>query len=230
LDRGQTAPRASSYGATGNSRNSRRSLDFGFGRRVFDIGFAAMALAITLPLALAIMMAIRLTSPGPATYKHRRVGRNGTGFDCLKFRTMVPNAEAVLEELLAECEDSRVEFEATYKLKDDPRVTRMGRFLRKTSLDELPQFWNVIRGDMSVVGPRPIVDDEKELYGPALDVVLSVRPGLTGLWQVSGRNDLDYESRVALDKEYVETRNWWTDLGIIARTLGVMLKSDNGAY
>ena len=200
------------------------------GRRTFDIGFASFALLVTAPIALVLVVLIRLTSEGPAMYQHRRLGLHGRKFDCLKFRTMVPDADLVLEQLLQESEESRAEFEATHKLKDDPRVTKVGRVLRKTSLDELPQFINVLRGEMSVVGPRPIVDAEIPRYGPDLPVVLSVRPGLTGLWQVSGRNDIDYAQRVALDREYVMTQSIWRDLSIIVRTATVMVKRENGAY
>lgn len=198
-------------------------------RRIFDLAFASVALAITFPIFLLLLMVIRTTSSGPAVYKHRRIGLNGRQFDCLKFRTMVEDADEALSTLLEEDSDFRAEFEATHKLKDDPRITPIGRLLRKTSLDELPQFWNVLRGEMSVVGPRPIVEDEKERYGRDLSVVLSVRPGLTGLWQVSGRNDLDYQTRVELDKEYVLTRGFLSDMQIILRTLSVMVRKD-GAY
>lgn len=199
------------------------------GRRFFDIGFAAIALLLSAPVSLLLISMIRLTSEGPAIYKHRRVGQNGKPFDCLKFRTMVEGADEVLDDLLEKCTDCRDEFEETQKLKDDPRITRVGKLLRRTSLDELPQFWNVLRGDMGVVGPRPIVDEEKVRYGKDLPVVLSIRPGLTGLWQVSGRNDIDYEDRVALDRDYVVNRTPIKDAGIIVKTVTVMFKRD-GAY
>jgi lipopolysaccharide/colanic/teichoic acid biosynthesis glycosyltransferase len=199
------------------------------GRRLFDIVFAAFALLATAPIFAVLLLMIRGSSRGPAVYKHRRIGRNGRQFDCLKFRTMVEDADQALDKLLAECADCRTEFQATYKLKNDPRITSVGKFLRKTSLDELPQFWNVLRGDMSVVGPRPIVEEERERYGADLPVVLSVRPGLTGLWQVSGRNDLDYQSRVELDKRYVLNQRFASDMQIILKTVSVMVKKD-GAY
>jgi lipopolysaccharide/colanic/teichoic acid biosynthesis glycosyltransferase len=198
-------------------------------RRLFDVSFAALALLLTAPIFAVLLLMIRGTSRGPAVYKHRRIGRGGNQFDCLKFRTMVEDADRALEKLLDECPDCRAEFDATYKLKNDPRITSVGKFLRRTSLDELPQFWNVLRGDMSVVGPRPIVEEERERYGEDLSVVLSVRPGLTGLWQVSGRNDLDYQTRVDLDKRYVLTRRFASDMQIILKTLSVMVKKD-GAY
>jgi lipopolysaccharide/colanic/teichoic acid biosynthesis glycosyltransferase len=197
---------------------------------VFDIGFAAVALTLTLPLMILIIAAIRFTSPGPAFYRHRRVGLRGRPFDCLKFRTMVTDADKVLEELLDSDLTLREEFDRKYKLTEDPRVTGVGKILRKTSLDELPQFWNIMTGDMGVVGPRPLVADETGRYGPDLPLVLSVRPGLTGLWQVSGRNDTTYEERVELDRRYVLERSLGTDLKIIAKTVGVMVRRENGAY
>ena len=200
------------------------------GRRLFDITFSLLALIASAPIMIAIVVAIRFSSPGPAIYRHRRVGKGGRAFNCLKFRTMVMKADEVLDALLANDEALRAEFEEKHKLTNDPRITRIGRLLRKTSLDELPQFWNILKGDMSVVGPRPLVSGETERYGPHLPLILSVRPGLTGLWQVSGRNDTTYEERVDLDRQYVLSRNLARDLLIIAKTVVVMLKPSNGAY
>ena len=166
---------------------------------------------------------------GNVLFGHERVGRNGKKFKCLKFRTMVKNANEVLERLLFEDESARKEWNEGYKLKQDPRITPIGRFLRKSSLDELPQLWNVLKGEMSLVGPRPIIDKEIPKYHMEADLYLSARPGITGLWQISGRNDADYASRVALDSWYV--RNWslWYDIYILLRTMVVVLKRD-GAY
>ena len=200
------------------------------GHRAFDISFATIALLVTLPLMIAIVLAIRVSSPGAAIYRQRRVGLHGHPFHCLKFRTMVPDADTILQELLANDERLRDEFERKHKLTHDPRITWIGALLRKTSLDELPQFWNVLKGEMSVVGPRPIVHAEKDRYGPYLPLVLSVRPGLTGLWQVSGRNDTTYEERVALDRQYVLNRNLGRDLMIILKTVRAMVTPRNGAY
>lgn len=199
-------------------------------RRAFDVVFASAALLGTAPFFLILWILVVTTSRGPAIYRHRRIGRNGSHFECLKFRTMSEDADQLLAELLEESDDVRAEFQETQKLQDDPRVTSIGRFLRRFSLDELPQFWNILRGDMSVVGPRPIVDEERPKYGGDLPVVLSVRPGLTGLWQVSGRNDLSYEQRVRLDRHYVLNRTFFGDLRIILKTVLVMFKKDNGAY
>lgn len=199
-------------------------------RRILDVLVAVLVLIITAPLFAGIWLGIRLTSSGPGFYRHKRLGRDGHLFECLKFRTMIEDADTVMAKLLASDPLLKEEFERNFKLKDDPRITPIGRFLRTTSLDELPQFINVIRGDMSVVGPRPIVEEETEKFGRELPVVLSVRPGITGLWQISGRNDLSYEQRVALDRRYVLTRTIGMDLGIMARTPFAALKRSNGAY
>ena len=196
-------------------------------KRAFDIAGAAVLLVLTAPLFAWLTWELRKT--GPAYFGHRRVGERGREFRCYKFRTMVPNADEVLAELLRTDPEARAEWEKDFKLRNDPRVTRLGAFLRKTSLDELPQLWNVLRGDMSLVGPRPIVRAEMERYREDLDYYLGVRPGITGLWQVSGRNDVDYASRVQLDAWYV--RNWslWYDIVILMQTLRVVLRRD-GAY
>lgn len=144
---------------------------------------------------------------------------------------MVVNADQVLEKMLAECPEKRREFEENFKLKEDPRITWIGKFLRLTSLDEFPQFWNVLMGDMSVVGPRPLVPDELHKYGSKMERVLTVKPGITGLWQVSGRNDIPYPQRVLIDVYYVNHHNWLLDLWIIIKTIGVVLfPQNNGAY
>lgn len=200
------------------------------GRRTFDIAFSSIALLVSSPLMLIIVLIIRLSSPGPAFYRQRRLGLRGRPFDCLKFRTMVSNADEVLADLLRNDPDLRKEFEDKHKLTNDPRITGIGHILRRTSLDELPQFLNVLKGEMSVVGPRPIVSEEESRYGPSLDMLLSVRPGITGLWQVSGRNDLTYDMRVELDCSYVQNKNLVLDLKIIFKTLWVMIAPSNGAY
>jgi lipopolysaccharide/colanic/teichoic acid biosynthesis glycosyltransferase len=191
-------------------------------RRAFDVVFAVAALLLSAPLLLVLVAAIKVSSPGPAFYSQQRVGRNGREFRCWKLRTMVVGADELLSELLEIREDLRQEFAATFKLHDDPRITAVGRFLRCTSLDELPQFLNVLRGDMSVIGPRPIVWGEAPLYGRALDRVLAVRPGLTGLWQVSGRNDVDYPTRVALQVRAAQERSVRRDALVLLRTVVLM--------
>lgn len=200
-------------------------------KRAMDVVLSLVALLVVLPVLLVILAAVRLSSPGPALFRQERLGRAGRTFTCLKFRTMHADAGARLERVLEADQELRQEWEATQKLKRDPRVTRVGALLRRTSLDELPQLLNIVRGDMSLVGPRPIVEPERQRYGAAMSAVLSVRPGLTGLWQVSGRNDTTYRERVSLDLRYVETRSLGLDLLICLRTARQMiLVRRNGAY
>jgi exopolysaccharide production protein ExoY len=201
----------------------------GVGKRSFDITAACIGLALLVPLFLLIALAVKLADRGPIFYRHRRVGRNGVPFSCLKFRTMMPNADAVLHRHLATNRLAAGEWQACRKLRDDPRITPLGLVLRKTSLDELPQLFNILAGDMSVVGPRPIVSAEIAKYGDAIEHYLRARPGLTGLWQISGRNDVDYTRRVALDRRYVEEWNFGRDLLIILKTSVVVLSS-RGCY
>ena len=172
-----------------------------------------------------------MTSRGPAFYRHERVGRSGRPIGCLKLRTMVVDADGRLAELLASDPALAEEFALTFKLKKDPRVTRLGHLLRRTSLDELPQLVNVLRGEMSLVGPRPITEEEMRRYGQYMPIVLSARPGMTGLWQVSGRNDVSYATRVALDVQYAFGQSLGGDLSILARTVRRVLRpSRGGAY
>ena len=200
-------------------------------KRSGDIVFSLAVLGAGAPILLSLALLVKLSSPGPVFYIQRRVGRNYRRFGCIKFRTMRADAEDVLSKVLAENAELRQEFERDFKLRRDPRITWIGRFLRRSSLDELPQFLNVLRGEMSVVGPRPIVDKELDRYGSYMDEVASVRPGLTGLWQVSGRNNLSYRKRVKLDLAYARGRSFPLDLAIILRTFGVLLlPMDRGAY
>jgi lipopolysaccharide/colanic/teichoic acid biosynthesis glycosyltransferase len=198
-------------------------------KRVGDIIFAFMLLTLGSPLFFLIAILIRATSSGPIFYIQERVGRRNSRFCCLKFRTMQKNSS--LEETLRRNPRFREEFEKDRKLKGDPRITPLGKFLRQTSLDELPQCWNILRGDMSVVGPRPIVKSEVPLYRGNMLEVLSVKPGLTGLWQVSGRNNLPYERRVILDLVYVREWSLRKDLLILLKTVQVILFPwKHGAY
>ena len=200
-------------------------------KRGGDIVFSLFVLILGSPLFLLLAVLVKLSSRGSVFYRQRRIGRGYKGFGCLKFRTMRRDADRVLASMLEADPKLRAEFERDHKLKRDPRITPLGKFLRRSSLDELPQFINVLRGEMSVVGPRPIVWDELPRYGRNMDEVLSVRPGLTGLWQVSGRNNLTYRTRVRLDLTYVRNRSFWLDLGIVLRTIGVvLLPMDRGAY
>ena len=199
-------------------------------KRLFDLCFATAVLTLGSPLFLAIALLVKCTSRGPILYRQQRVGQGGQLFSCYKFRSMFRDADRRLHALLARDSQLRDEWKATYKLKADPRTTPIGKWLRKTSLDELPQFWNVLKGDLSVVGPRPVVPQEmRQYFGARTTKLLSVKPGLTGLWQVSGRNNTTYEERLALDERYVDTHNFWLDLVLIARTPLVMLFS-RGAY
>ncbi|WP_103669941.1 sugar transferase [Pseudanabaena sp. BC1403] len=202
-----------------------------WGKRVFDIAFASIVLTAFSPVYLAITLLVFISSPGSVLYIHPRVGLNGSKFNCIKFRTMINGADQALEDYLNSCPISRAEYESSFKLKHDPRITKIGKFLRTTSLDELPQFWNVLIGDMSVVGPRPLVQDELSKYGTAIDRVLSVRPGIAGLWQVSGRNDIPYAKRVQIDASYVRRMSFLLDLHLIFKTiLVVIFPKGNGAY
>jgi lipopolysaccharide/colanic/teichoic acid biosynthesis glycosyltransferase len=200
-------------------------------KRAFDIVFSMSVLIVCAPIYLALAMAIACTSSGSIFYIQERVGKNHKRFGCIKFRTMVPNADRLLDEMIAQSEDLRQEFSENFKLKEDPRITKIGKFLRITNLDEFPQFINVLKGEMSVVGPRPLVPEEIERYGLAIDRVLTIRPGVTGLWQVSGRNDIPYAQRIRIDVNYVKRRNFWLDLRIVIKTIHLtVISKNNGAY
>lgn len=198
-------------------------------KALFDRSAALFGLLLLLPLLLLVAALIYLRDPGPVLFAHPRIGRGGRTFRCLKFRTMVRNGDEVLARHLEANPEAAREWETTRKLKNDPRVTTLGQRLRKSSIDELPQLINVLRGEMSLVGPRPIVAEEARFYGSAMRDYASVRPGLTGLWQVGGRSDTSYADRVRLDQTYVRTRNLWLDLRIILRTVVVVVKG-RGSY
>lgn len=187
------------------------------GKRAFDIGFALLLLPVLVPVILVLWSAVRCDG-GAGFFGHARIGRNGKPFRCWKLRSMVPDAEARLQAHLDADPAAGAEWRRSHKLSDDPRVSRLGRVLRKTSLDELPQIWNVLKGEMSFVGPRPIVNRELARYGSSAPAYLAQKPGITGLWQVSGRNDISYDERVALDVAYLTRRSFLKDLKIIAKT------------
>jgi undecaprenyl-phosphate galactose phosphotransferase len=197
-------------------------------RRLADRLTAALLVLAFSPLMLVCAWLIRKDG-GPATFAHYRVGANGRVFRCFKFRTMCIDAERVLRELLEKDAALRDEWQRNFKLANDPRITPVGRFLRRSSLDELPQLFNVLRGDMGLVGPRPITLTELRLYGPARWQYLSVLPGMTGLWQVSGRNRVSYERRVQLDDEYVRNRSIWLDGWILVKTVLVVVTRDGAS-
>ncbi len=201
-----------------------------FSKRLFDVVFSLSVLILFSPVYVILGLLVLFTSPGSMFYVQERVGMNYKKFRCFKFRTMVENADQLLDELM-ENPELRSEFENNFKLKQDPRITKIGNFLRITSLDEFPQFWNVLKGDMSVVGPRPLVVEELPRYGHYIDKVLTIKPGITGLWQVSGRNDIPYPKRVQMDVYYVNFHNFWMDLWIVLKTIKVVLfPKNNGAY
>lgn len=198
-------------------------------KRVADIAIAAAALMVAAPFFLVVSLMVRVDG-GSAFYAHQRVGRGGRLFGCLKFRSMVMDSQARLDALLASDPAAREEWEATRKLRNDPRITRIGRFLRATSLDELPQLINVLRGEMSIVGPRPVTESELDCYyGAAAAHYVTVRPGITGLWQVSGRSETSYDQRVALDVAYVSQPSLLADLRILLKT-PVAVLSRRGAH
>lgn len=197
--------------------------------RGLDVAIALVALIFVLPLMAVIALAVFAQDGGPVLFCHRRVGRGGKPFRCLKFRSMAVDAEARLQELLARDPVAQQEWAADHKLRNDPRVTRLGAFLRRSSLDELPQLFNVLQGTMSLVGPRPIVDAEIVKYGKRFQHYCAVKPGITGLWQVSGRNDVSYRTRVALDCLYAKSQSPRLYVWIVIVTIPAVL-SRKGSY
>ena len=198
-------------------RRGRRTLYPVVFKRALDLGLALLILPPILPVLVVLWIIAKLDG-GPGFFGHRRIGQHGKTFRCWKIRTMVPDAETRLAAHLQNNPAAAAEWDRDCKLTNDPRITKIGAFLRATSLDELPQIWNVIKGDMSFVGPRPVVRHEMEKYGQYRSTYMSVRPGITGVWQISGRNDIDYSDRVRMDTHYVHTASLLLDLEIIAKT------------
>jgi Undecaprenyl-phosphate galactose phosphotransferase WbaP len=198
-------------------------------KRFMDLSLVTIGGIIILPLLIIIALLVKVSSPGPVLYGHRRLGKNGKYFIAYKFRSMVKNSQEVLEQMLLSSPELRKEWESNHKLKNDPRVTPIGKFLRRTSFDEFPQLLNILKNEMSLVGPRPVVDEEVKKYGKNFDRIFSVKPGLTGLWQVSGRSDTDYAERVAFDTYYLQSWSAWLDIWVLLRTIGVVIKG-KGAY
>ena len=198
-------------------------------KRIADLIMSICGIIITLPFIAIISALILITTGNKVFYKHKRIGKYGKYFYCLKFQTMHPNSQKILEELLATDSKARVEWEKDFKLRNDPRVTKIGRFLRNTSLDEIPQLFNVLLGEMSMVGPRPIIDAEIARYKDDYYYYQLAHPGITGLWQISGRNDINYSKRVRLDVCYIKNWSLWYDFVILLKTIQVVLKR-NGAY
>ncbi|WP_410010463.1 sugar transferase [Phyllobacterium sp. A18/5-2] len=217
---------------TAKSGDLRASRPYPIGRsskRAVDLLIATSALVLLSPLLLIVAIIVKLADGGPVFYSHTRVGLGGVAFGCLKFRTMKTDTSAQLANLLQANRAARIEWEATRKLKNDPRVTVVGEILRKSSIDELPQLINIVRGEMSVVGPRPITAEELPLYGEYISTYMAGRPGLTGAWQTSGRNDVSYQRRVSLDVQYLHNWSLARDFVIMAKTIPVLF-SHRGSY
>ena len=199
-------------------------------KRCFDILFSIFAIVITLPITIPIAIIIKFTDGGNVIYGHKRVGKNGKIFKVLKFRSMYMNADQKLKDILENDLQVKEEWEKNFKLKNDPRITPIGKFLRKTSLDELPQFINVLKGDMSVVGPRPVVEEELiKYYKEKAELYKSVKPGITGYWQVEGRSDTNYDERIKMDEYYIKNQSFFLDLKIILKTIKIVI-TGKGAY
>ena len=203
-------------------------ITYSFLKRTVDITASAAALLLLSPVFLVTSLAIRKDSDGPAMFTQKRIGKDGKLFEIYKFRTMVPDADKKLFEMLEKDENAREEYKLNKKLKHDPRITKVGNFLRKTSIDELPQLINVLKGDMSLVGPRPYLPREIKDMGEYYDTIIESKPGITGLWQVSGRSNTTFEQRLEFDKEYTENKGFLYDMGLLTKTVGVVVKK-NGA-
>lgn len=211
-----------------STHNLTKSISL-FWKRFIDIFLLVVSCPVTIPVVAIVAVIVKLTSPGPVFYGHKRIGKNGKEFKCWKFRSMVVDADKQLEKILAESPEMRAEWEKDRKFTNDPRVTKVGKFLRKTSIDEIPQFFNVLIGEMSFVGPRPVTRPELAKYGSKADFILLAKPGLSGMWQISGRSDTGYEERITLDSYYIQNWSVWLDIWIILRTVIVVLKG-KGAY
>ena len=192
-----------------------------FIKRCFDVISSIIAIVFFLPLYIAISILIKLDSEGSIFFVHERLGINGKRIKVYKFRTMLSNAQKILNDMP---DEMKMEFEENFKFENDPRITKVGKFLRESSLDELPQLINIIKGDMSIVGPRPIVVREIKKYGEYGNKLLTIKPGLTGNWQVNGRSDTTYKERIKFDMDYIDIRSFWRDIVIILKTVGVVIK------
>lgn len=228
LGRPQVASGRLAFEARMVERARGRCLRADAAQRTFDLMVASLIVVLTAPLMLVVAVAVGLSSRGPVVFRQTRIGRYGEPFECLKFRTMRIDAEERLAAILLEDEEARAAFEKDFKLPVDPRITHVGRILRRTSLDELPQLFNVLRGEMSLVGPRPVVPEELGRYGSCAQVVLQVRPGMTGAWQVTGRNTIPYRQRIDLDVEYALNRTLAGDIDIMRRTVRCVLRPEPG--
>ncbi|WP_138211333.1 sugar transferase [Hathewaya histolytica] len=198
-----------------------RGIIYNLTKRIIDIFGSLIGLILLSPIFIIISVLIKINSRGAIFFSHKRIGRAGKIINVYKFRTMVPNAEDLIEKLP---EHQKKEFMENFKLENDPRITSIGKFLRKSSLDELPQLFNILIGNMSIVGPRPIVEKESIKYGQDASKLLSVKPGLTGMWQANGRSDTTYEERVQMDMDYIDNRSFWLDIKIIFQTVIAVIK------
>jgi lipopolysaccharide/colanic/teichoic acid biosynthesis glycosyltransferase len=201
----------------------------GVAKRAIDVAFASLLLLLSAPMLLLVAAAVWVSMGGPVVFGHKRVGYRGRQFVCYKFRSMASNAQELLEKHLAACPEAAREWQATRKLTNDPRVTPLGRVLRKTSLDELPQLFNVLTGDMSLIGPRPIVPDEVARYGRHARIYFAARPGITGVWQTNGRSSVSYRTRIACDRYYARHWSLGLDMKLLVRTVPAVLKFDHTA-
>lgn len=197
-------------------------------KRLVDLFMLLLGSVVVIPLTLILALIIKISSPGPVFYGHERIGKNGQKIRVWKFRSMIIDADKILDSILEKNPDIRAEWEAAHKLKNDPRITGIGKFLRKTSLDELPQLLNILMGEMSFIGPRPVTKSEEQKYGENFNYIFSVKPGISGMWQVSGRSDTDYSERVAFDSYYIQNWSLWLDIWLIFKTIGVVF-SGKGA-
>ena len=206
------------------NKKIKKNFLYDFFKRVFDVFFFLLAMILLSPVILILVIAVKIDDPkGKVFFAHKRVGKDGKEIKILKFRSMVHNAEELIEKFTPE---QKEEYYANYKLDKDPRVTKLGNFLRKSSLDELPQLLNILAGDLSLVGPRPVLERETQLYGKDRDVFLSVKPGLTGYWAVNGRSAVDYDERIKLELYYVYNRSFWLDVKIIFKTFTTVFKGE----
>lgn len=206
-----------------NSKRTREKPVYDFIKRLFDIIFSLVAIVLLSPLILILCIAVKATSEGPVFFAHKRVGKGGKTISVYKFRSMVVNAEELIKQFTPE---QKAEFKKNFKLDNDPRITKIGNFLRKTSLDELPQLFNILKGDISLIGPRPVTEKETQLYGNYRDMFLSVRPGLTGYWAASGRSSTSYKRRMAMEIYYVKNRSFVLDIKIFFKTIISVFKGE----
>ena len=202
------------------------AMSYSFFKRVFDITASSIALLLLSPVFLATSIAIKKEDKNPAMFKQKRIGKNGKLFEIYKFRTMCPNADEKLKELLENDPEAAKEYKINKKLENDPRVTKIGSFLRRTSIDELPQLINVFKGDMSLVGPRPYLPREIDDMGDYYNTIVESKPGITGLWQVSGRSNTTFDERLIFDEEYNENKGFFYDMGLLTKTVGVVIGKD----